>query len=115
MFTRESISLELKRIQDSIPKLLKDNTLKEVPKTPIMELVFKKALEDADITPEKKAQLQKLIDTGILSQNKIIENPKVAKMRDDWVAKEIKKSVREGRLPSKKKLKELKFNELHEK
>lgn len=113
MFTRESISQELKRIQESVPKLLKDNTLIEIPKTPAMELVFQKAMEEPNITPEKKEQIRKLLASGMFSKNKITENYKVSKMRDDYVTREIKKAVKAGRLPNKKQLKELGLDELH--
>lgn len=115
MFTRESISKELKRIQDSVPELLIKNTLGEVSKTPEMELVFQKALEEPNISKEKKEQIRKLLASGMFSQKRIIENPKVAKMRDEYVTREIKKSVKEGRLPTKKQLRDLGLDELHEK
>ncbi len=112
MFTRESISKELKRIQDSVPKMLRENTLSEVKKTPEMEMVFQRALESPDISTEKKDQIRNLLASGRFSKTKIIENYKVAKMRDEYVQREISKSVKAGRLPTKKKLKELKIFEL---
>lgn len=107
MFTKESIGLELKRIQDSIPKLIRDNTIVEKLKTPEMKLVFEKALEDPKLSEEKKLQIKHMLDSGMFDKKVITENVKVAKMRDDYVTREIKKSVKEGRLPTKKQLKEL--------
>jgi hypothetical protein len=107
MFTKESIGLELKRIQDSIPKLLKDNTLTEKFKTPAMKLVFEKSLEDPNVSEDKKLKIKHMLDTGIFDKKSIIENASVAKQRDDYVVREIKKSVKAGRLPTKKQLKEL--------
>jgi hypothetical protein len=107
MFTKESIGLELKRIQDSIPKLLKDNTLTEKFKTPAMKLVFEKALEDPKVSEDKKLKIKHMLDTGMFDKKSIIENASVAKQRDDYVVREIKKSVKAGRLPTKKQLKEL--------
>ena len=112
MFTKESISKELKRIQDSVPDLLKRSTLSEVKKTPAMELVFQKALEEPSISKEKKEQIRKLLASGMFSKTKIIENSRVAKMRDEYVTREIKKSVKAGRLPNKKQAEELGLNKL---
>lgn len=114
MFTRESISKELKRIQDSVPEMLKKATLTEVKKTPEMEMVFQKAMEEPNITPERKEQLRRLLASGMFSKTKITENAKIAKMRDNWVIREIKKAVKAGRLPTKKQLRELGLDKLHD-
>lgn len=105
--TQETISRELKRIQDSVPKLFRDTMFIETKKTPVLEMVAQKALEDEEFPEEKKARIQTLLDEGTLSKKHILENPKTAKQRDLWVQKEIKKSVAEGRLPNKKQLKAL--------
>lgn len=107
MFTKESIGLELKRIQDSIPQIIKEFTFVEKLKTPAMKLVFEKALEDPNLSPEKKERIKHMLDTGMFDKKEIYENKTVAKQRDDYVAREIKKSIKAGRLPTKKQLKEL--------
>lgn len=107
MFTKESIGLELKRIQDSIPPLIKEFTLIEKLKTPAMKLVFEKALEEPTISQEKKERIKHMLDTGMFDKKQIYENKNVAKQRDDYVTREIKKSVKAGRLPTRKQLKEL--------
>lgn len=107
MFTKESISLELKRIQDSIPPLIKEFTLIEKLKTPAMKLVFEKAIEDPNISDEKKEKIKHMLDTGMFDKKQIYENKEVAKQRDEYVSREIKKSVKAGRLPTRKQLKEL--------
>lgn len=104
MFTKESISIELKRISDSVPKLIKDNTLINQLKTPEMKLVFEKALEEPSISQEKKDKIKHMLDSGVFDRKSIVENTKVSKLRDDWVTREIKKSVKAGRLPTKKQL-----------
>jgi len=107
MFTHESISKELKRINDSVPDLIKEFTLIKKEKHSVIEFVMRKALEEPNISEEKKKRLRKALATGIFNQTTIAENPDVAKQRDDWVTREIKKSVKAGRLPTKKQLKEL--------
>ena len=107
MFTRESIGLELKRIQDSIPPLIKEFTLIEKLKTPAMKLVFEKALEEPTLSEEKKKRIKHMLESGMFDKKQIYENPEVAKQRDDYVTREIKKSVKAGRLPTKKQLKAL--------
>jgi hypothetical protein len=110
MFTKQSINDELHRITKSVPEALRLNTFKEVEKTPSMKLVFEKALEDPNISDDKKEKIKHLLESGTLSKTKITENAKIAKMRDDWVNREIRKSVLAGRLPTKKKFKELGFD-----
>lgn len=105
--TQETISKELKRIQDSVPQLFKDTMFTKVKKTPTLEMVAEKAIEDNDFPEEKKARVQMLLNEGHLSKENYIENAKTAQQRDLWVQKEIKKSVAAGRLPNKKQLKEL--------
>ena len=114
MFTRESISKELKRINDSVPKALKQSTFSEIKQTPEMEFVFQKAMEEPNLSPEKKEQIRKFLASGILSKTKIQENEKIAKMRDEYVIREIRKSVKAGRLPNQKKFKELGLQNLNE-
>ena len=107
MHTRETISKELKRIQDSVPKMMRDFTLIKVAKSPEIEMVFKKALESPDVSEKKKEYVRSILESGKLSQEKITENPKVAKMRDEYVQREINKSVKAGRLPSKKEFRRI--------
>lgn len=112
--TRESISKELKRIQDSVPQLFKDLTLKEVEAFPVVTEIAQQFLDSPDIPEDKKEKVRKLIEEGRMGKKKIIENPKIAQQRDKWVEREIKKSVKAGRLPDKKTLQKLKILELHE-
>lgn len=113
MFTRESIAKEIAKIQQSVPELLRKNTLVEALKTPEMKLVAEKAMDDEFLPDEKRKQIKQLYDLGLFSGKTIKENPKVAKQRDLWVQREIKRAVKEGRLPTKKQLKELELLELH--
>lgn len=113
MFTQESITKELKRINDSVPQLFKDMTIIETKKTPAIEFVAQKLIEDPDISQEKKDKIKKLLDKGTFSKMKLTENVTIAKMRDEYVSREIKKSVKAGRLPTKKQFREMRLNELH--
>lgn len=105
--TQETIAKELKRIQDSVPQLFRDTMFTKVKKTPTLEMVANKVLEESDLTESRRKQVETLVKEGHLSREHMLENPKTAKQRDIWVLKEIKKSVKEGRLPNKKQLKEL--------
>lgn len=107
MHTQETISRELKRIQESVPEMFRTMLFTEVDKTPDVKRVAELALADPDFPQEKKERLQNLLDSGTLSKKITKENPKVAKQRDLWVQKEIKKSVSAGRLPNRKQLKAL--------
>lgn len=109
--TDEQIALELKRIQDSVPELWRKSVFKEIPKTPTMEFVAKKFIEDGGGTPEEREQVQNLLDTGEFSKKKIVEVPKFVKLIDNFVTREIKKSVKAGRLP--KDASKFKYGGLH--
>ena len=111
MFTRESVFAELKRINQSIPQTLKDFVVTETEKTPAIKLVFEKALEDPSISKEKKEKIKNILDSGKFDQKKLTENDRIAKMIDEYVQREIRKSVKAGRLPTKKQFRELKLNQ----
>jgi YHS domain-containing protein len=70
-----------------------------------MKMVFEKALEDPNISEEKKQQVRNLLESGQLDKEVTTEDRKIAKMLDDYVIREMKKSVKAGRLPNKKQLK----------
>lgn len=97
--TQEAIHKELQRIQDMVPRLWRDKVFTEVDKTPTIAFVVDKYLEDGFGTEEERAQVQALKDTGEFSKKRVIENPRFVKLIDDFVTREIKKSVRAGRLP----------------
>lgn len=102
--TREQIFKELSRIQQSIPKALLQHVVSETHLTPTMKDVVDKAIEDPDFPAHKKEQLIKLKDAGYFNKTVVRQNNKIAKMIDDYVIRETKKSVKAGRLPTKKEL-----------
>lgn len=118
LHTQESIDKELKRINNTIPTMLKQQVVTNVDVTPgiklLMQTVIAKPVgevvtnketgESMTITAELKAKAQRLMDTGKITLTKPQQNPKVAKLIDNWVNRAIKKSVKEGRLPNKKQL-----------
>jgi competence protein ComGC len=106
-FTRESVRKELQRINASVPNLLKQSVVVTQKLTPIMEMVVDKALESEDFAEEKKIELRKLKEAGYFTKTNLAENPKIAKKIDEYVTREIKKSIKAGKLPTKKQLKEL--------
>jgi len=109
--TRETITKELQRIQASVPPLLKKHLFVEKLKTPEMKLVAEKALE-SDMDEEKKMHVKKLLDEGYFDKKIIAESRTVATQIDQYVQREINKSVKAGRLPTKKQLKELNLEQL---
>lgn len=70
--------------------------------------MFEKVASGEEVSANVSKETAKmLLDDGIFHKKGVREDPKVAKQRDIWVQKEIKKSVLAGRLPNKKQLKEL--------
>lgn len=107
MFTQESISKVLREINANIPKHLKANAYTETSLTPTIEKVMAEAMLSDNISDEKKVEIKRLSEEGYFRRKKIRENPKYVIMIDNWVNRELKKAVTEGRLPTKKKLAEL--------
>lgn len=105
--TQESISKVLKEINANIPPLLKKYAYGEVSLTPTIEKVMAEALISPNISKEKKEEVQRLTDQGYFKRKKITENVKYTKMINNWTTRQIKKAVKEGRLPDKKQLAEL--------
>lgn len=106
-FTQEQVNKEMARIQQSIPRAWLDYVVSETHLTPTIKDVVEKAIEDKDFPEEKKKQLLHLKEMGYFDKKIVRQNEKIAKMIDEYVTREIKKSVKAGRLPTKKQLKEL--------
>ena len=110
MFTREQIRAELKLIQDSIPACYMKNVVKDVPVTPTIKKVAELALKE-DISEEKKEKLKTILASGVLDAVQPTENEKIGKKIDAWVDKKIKESIKAKRLPSKKALKKILYED----
>lgn len=116
--TTESIDRELKRINSTIPTMLKQQVVSDVDVTPgiklLMETILEKSVgdvvknehtgEEVTITAELQGKARRLMDTGKITLKKPQQNAKIAALIDRWVQREIKKSVKEGRLPTRKQL-----------
>lgn len=107
MISDQQIAAELSRIQKSIPPLLIKNAFKKVKLTPTMEMVVDKALESDIISEEKKDKLRYLKEKGEFSKERFIENRAVTKQIDNYVSRQINKSIKEGRLPPRSEIKNL--------
>jgi hypothetical protein len=107
MMTQEKIDATLREIYSRVPKEWKNNVVEITPLTPTMAKVVGIAMQDPNFPQEKKEQLKVLQDAGYLSKQKYSENPALVKKINNFVNREIKKAVKEGRLPTKKRLAEL--------
>lgn len=105
--SQEQVSKVLSEISSRVPKFLLKNSFREVKLTPTVEFVFNKALESDKVSDEKKKQIKSVLDSGDISKMKIVENRDVTKKLDQWWGREINKAIRQGRLPSKSKAREL--------
>jgi cytochrome c-type biogenesis protein CcmE len=106
MWTQEKITKELQRIQANAPKLLQQKVVTKSMITPNIKMVFEKALE-SNIAEEKKAEVRKILASGVLEKQEYTTDEKIAKKLDSYMQRELKKAVKEGRLPSKKVYKQL--------
>lgn len=87
-----------------VPKSYKEGLLRTQKLTPTVEMVMKEAATMEAIPQEKRDQIQRLLDAGEFSKLTVTENQKRTKLIDMFVDREIKKSVKAGRLPTKKQL-----------
>lgn len=106
-FTPEEISKELARIQEGIPKALLSNVVGEVAISPTVRHIMELAIADPDFPPVKKAKLTALLESGELDRKRYRENPRIAKQIDNYVGRQINKSIREGRLPPRSAIKDM--------
>lgn len=96
----------LRGIQASIPKNLLASALEERKVTPNVEKVMLEAVATESIDPEKRQKIQNMLDAGLFSKSAVMET-RYSKMVDQYVAREIAKAIKAGKLPSKSKMKYL--------
>lgn len=97
--TEKRIHEVLRDIQSRIPKNLLANVIVTRKATPTVEMVVKAALASDTFPEQKKKDLQILLDNGHFSKEKVFENPKYAKMIDNFVLREINKAIKAGKIP----------------
>lgn len=73
--------------------------------TPTVEKVLREAVKSKTIDPEKRQQIQNLLDTGDYSREKPQEVAKYTKLIDQFVNRKIREAIKAGRLPPKSHIK----------
>jgi hypothetical protein len=91
------------RIQNSIPKIWTDNVTHKVKTNETIKEVIEKALVDPDVSEETKAKCLSIKNSGELDKEMDVEDPKITKLIDEYVDREIKKAIKRGELPKKAK------------
>lgn len=104
--TKETINTELKRIQESVPACYSRGLLTERKAFGAMIEVLERAL-NGNYPEEKKKIWREMLQDPDLHKVEVVEDPKKAEKMDRWVQKQIKESIKAGRLPSKAQLKKL--------
>lgn len=99
--SHKKILRELKRISEGIPdellkSLLKKQTIAPTAKKLIEEAI---ALPDDQITPEKRAHFQNLVDSGMLDREIEVVDPDGEKAISAYYDAEIALAIKLGRLP----------------
>lgn len=105
----DQIAAVLKDIQSRIPKNLLKNAVKEKKLTPTIDFVMKKALEMPNISDEKKEKIRTVMASGDFSKMKYVDDPKIQKMINNFVDREINKAIKDGRLPPRTEIKDIDF------
>lgn len=108
--TQEQVSKVLNEIQAKVPKEWRERATETKLMTPTVQMVTDKVIEDPKSDPALVEKLKHMRDAGEFSKTVVTENPKFTKMIDNFVSREINKAIKEGRLPSKKKGRELFLN-----
>lgn len=107
--TESEVYKVLQEINSRVPKAWKEGVIVQKANTPVMAKVVDEALNSPNTSPERKKQLQELKDAGYFDKKKFSEDPAIAKKINAFTMREINKAVKEGRLPNKRKLAELKI------
>lgn len=111
-FTEEDVQLELERISSNIPDEILENLYYEEEANKTIKTVIAKALDDQNFPEEKKDKYRNLLESGRLDGTVKREDEDVREELEEWMEKEIQKSIEAGRLPDRDS--EL-FNNLKEK
>lgn len=106
---KESIEVELRRIQNSVPECYTKNLLSQKPINPDITKVLEEGIK-GDFPEEKKAVWREMLADPTYNQMEIVEDKEIADKINKWIDKEIKKAVKAGRLPTKAQLKKLNLN-----
>lgn len=104
--TPEEINLVLREIQASIPKQLLDLVVTKQPLTPTIKKVAELTLNE-DIPDWKRQQIKDLLASGDLDHTVETENYDIGDKINAYVQRQLNKAIREKRLPSKKELKKI--------
>lgn len=88
-------------IQEGIPKELLMKLTKKETQAPTIKKVFELALTkpDEEVSPRQKRNIQAMLDSGRLDREVEVLDHEVEKLIDEYIAKEIDKAVKLGRLP----------------
>lgn len=92
----------IKMIQDSIPRELLMNLTKTEKQGATIKHIYEIALTkpDDEVTPRQKRNIQAMLDSGILDKEVEVLDEEVEKQIDAYIAEEIAKAVKLGRLPA---------------
>lgn len=93
----------LQEIQSRVPANWLKAVVKEVPYTPHLKELVEKAIGEESVPEAKKEELRMLLASGDLDKSYPVEDPKIAKLIDGFVAREINKAKKDGRLPKRVK------------
>jgi len=92
----------IEMIQEGIPKELLMNLTKKEIQAPTIKKVFELALTkpDDEVSPRQKRNIQAMLDSGRLDREVEVLDYEVEKEIEAYIATEIDKAVKLGRLPA---------------
>ena len=93
---------ELKRINESVPKEMKDRLIIKRNQIPTVNKVVSLALHDPDVPQKQKDRLKHLKEAGHFNLTSDEVNKTAQKEIDEYLNTEIAKSIVAGRLPQPK-------------
>ena len=107
-YSADTIAKVLKDIQSKIPKSLLKQAVYEEPLTPTVKKVMLEFLRTTKDEVRKK-KVQELMDSGEFDKKHVVDNPKIQKLINNFVSREINKAIKQGRLPPRSKIQDVDF------
>ncbi len=90
---------KLKEITDSIPKELKDSLMKKRLTMPVAKELLELAINEPDISEEKKDKYRNLLKAGYLDETEDYYDENVAHQIDVYVESKIMEAINNKQLP----------------
>lgn len=105
--TKEHVLKVLQEIQQRVPLQLRQRAYSEQKISPTVSKMVDMAIADPEYPADKKEHLSNLKQQGYFDKAEYVMNDKIATQINNFVDREINKAIKQGRLPTKNKIREI--------